>query len=610
MSLSADETSLKASDSQPPEPDCTPCVAQAVLRSGPKSSPTWLEPEELAAKLADSHPLTVQNFSKMPGGLISLQYVATLDERWQQVARGELPLLNNVIETVPTVRDLPVVGESRAYDLIYAGGVLGLFSAAVMARKGFSVMVFDQRQVGTSHREWNISDEELAQFVQSGLFSRAEIEQAVANRYESGLVSFYSKNIPEPAADLWLDHVLDVAIDLGKLLEMARQKFIEAGGIIRDYRAFKKVYVTTTGPIRSVVELEDERGEVEHYGARLLINAMGSISPLSLALMAGKPFDGVCPTVGTTVRGFKQGTGQREVQPGVGDVLVSIAHAQQGRQFIWEGFAGKDDEMTVYLFYYDLVQPERAQNQSLLDLFEDYFELLPTYKTAGENFAHLKPVYGFIPARHHRQQSGATARRGILSVGDATAPQSSLTFCGFGSQVRNLPRLTNLLEHVLRFELLEANDLRQIGAHQTNISLVWVFSRFMQPTNPTLRPDAVNRLMNAFCGTLANLDKSLTRRFFQDKIGWRDYNRIILSSARRYPRVFPFTLEVLGLKGIGAWAVDYLKFSREALLCTVYKAVGTRKQGRWQSWLTKTSPRLALKLLARQEEWRACGWLK
>lgn len=602
--------------------DCTVCVAQSVLLPTVDGEAARLSAEELAARLATTHPLTVENFRRMPGGLTSLQYVVMLDERWQRIARGELPTADGIIVTVPTVRALPTIGENNAFDLIYAGGVLGLFSAAVMARKGFSVMVFDQRQVGTSHREWNISDEELQQFVEAGLFTREELEQAVANRYERGLVRFYSGNIPERPADLWLDHVLDVAIDLGKLLEMARRKFIHAGGKILNFRAFKKVYVTEGGPVRSVVELENEQGEIEHYGARLLINAMGSISPLSLALMHGKPFDGVCPTVGTTVKGFKRGEAADEIQNGVGDVLVTIAHAQQERQLIWEGFAGKDDEVTVYLFYYDLVKPELAAKQSLIDLFEQYFELLPTYKKLDSEYAHLKPVYGFIPARHHRQKMGAVARRGILSVGDATAPQSSLTFCGFGSQVRNLPRLTKLLEYVLRYELLEAHDLQRIGAHQININMMWVFSRFMQPSQPHKRPNDVNRIMNAFCATLAKLDKTQTRRFFQDKVHWRGYNSILLGSARRYPRVFPLSLEVLGWRGLGAWLIDYARFSREAWLCSLYRTIwgdsqnvdkddddDKGKAAKLFERVVKFSPGFALRLKARYEEWRACGWL-
>ncbi len=601
MSISSEDLKNKVGENGV---DCAPCVAEAVLATGGGQRPGG---EELAARLEQKYPRTIEALRQMEGGLTHLEYITALEERWQKVAQGQLPIEGEVLVKVPGVGDLPPTNAD--FDLVYCGGVLGLFSAAVMARMGWKVLVFDQRRVGTSHREWNISDDELQQFVEAGLFSREEIEQAVAGRYERGLVKFYGKNIPESEAELWLDHVLDVAIDLGTLLKMARQKFEAAGGVALDLRAFKKVYLTESGPVRSVVEVADGEGRIERYGARLTVNALGAISPLSLVLQGGKPFDGVCPTVGSTARGFQIGTGSEEVDPALGDVLISVAHAQKKRQLIWEGFPGKGGEMTTYLFYYDLVAPERATSQGLLDLFEDYFELLPTYKKLGQDFAHLKPVYGFIPARHHRPAGGSASRRGVLSVGDATSPQSSLTFCGFGSQVRNLPRLTRLLDFALKHDLLEAKDLRSIGAHQTNINQVWVFSRFMQPSRPDQRPNDVNRMMNVFCSTLQHIGPALTRRFFQDRIGWRDYNRIILTTAWRYPRVFPFTLEVLGLKGIRNWALDYLIFSREALYRTLYQKLGEKRQTSLYNSLKKRNPKQALSLAARREEWLASGLL-
>lgn len=602
MTISPESLRVKSEENGP---ECAPCVAEAVLGSANRER---LSGAELAEKLEKKYPLTVAALRQMEGGLSHLEYITALEERWGKVARGQLPIEGEVLVQVPTVADLPKA--SQEFDLIYCGGVLGLFSAAVLAQMGRKVMVFDQRRVGTSHREWNISDDELAQFVEVGLFSREELEKAIAGRYERGLVKFYGEGIPEPEAELWLDRVLDVAIDLGTLLEMARSKFEAAGGVVLDYRAFRKVYVTEQDQVYSVVEVENREGQIECYKARLTINALGAISPLSLVLQGGKPFDGVCPTVGSTARGFKFGTTALEVDPTLGDVLVSVAHAQKGRQLIWEGFPGKDGEMTVYVFYYDLVSPERAAGQSLLDLFEDYFELLPSYKELDQGFAHLKPVYGYIPARHHRPVGGSASRRGILSVGDATSPQSSLTFCGFGSQVRNLPRLAHLIDLALRHDLLEAEDLRAIGAHQTNINQMWVFSRFMQPIKPGQRPNDVNRMMNVFCASLNQIGPALTRRFFQDRIGWRDYNRVILTTAWRYPRVFPFTLEVLGLKGIGHWATDYLIFSREALLRTLYQKLGAPGQQRLHHFLEKRRPKLALALAASYEEWVASGLLK
>ncbi len=116
-------------------------------------------------------------------------------------------------------------------------------------------------------------------------------------------------------------------------------------------------------------------------------------------------------------------------------------------------------------------------------------------------------------------------------------------------------------------------------------------------------------MMNVFCSNLQKIGPELTRRFFQDRIGWRDYNRVVLSTAWRYPRVFPFSVEVLGWKGLLNWGLDYLIFSREALFRTFYKKLGQNNQGRLANWLKRTQPALALALLAHREEWAASGLL-
>src|ERR1044072_3113057 len=78
------------------------------------------------------------------------------------------------------------------YEIIYAGGVLGLLHAAVMShRYGRNVMVFDAHEVGRTHRDWNISDDELKEFERAGLFTKEETDGAVANRYRSGFVKFH-----------------------------------------------------------------------------------------------------------------------------------------------------------------------------------------------------------------------------------------------------------------------------------------------------------------------------------------------------------------------------------------------------------------------------------
>src|SRR4029079_5541461 len=127
--------------------------------------------------------------------------------------------------------------------------------------------------------------------------------------------------------------------------------------------------------------------------------------------------------------------------------------------------------------YYDRAGPAYAPRQSLLALFEQYFTLLPTYRAPGPGFAHLRPVYGYIPARHGRR--GVTAARGLISLGDAAAGQSPLTFCGFGSNTRSLPRVSRALHAALERDRLEERHLPHIGPQQDNLRPTWTFARLM-----------------------------------------------------------------------------------------------------------------------------------
>jgi lycopene cyclase CruA len=282
-----------------------------------------------------------------------------------------------------------------------------------------------------------------------------------------------------------------------------------------------------------------------------------------------------------------------------------VAGTQAGRQLIWEGFPGRHGETTVYVFYYDLAGPQHAPQQSLLALFEQYFTLLPTYaemrnaecgvrndpmrnaecgvrntmedqgsgvedpesnSAAGnpqsairnpQSAMHLRPVYGYIPARHGRR--GRTAARGVVCLGDAAAGQSPLTFCGFGSFVRHLPGTRAALDAALRADRLEARTLARIGPHQANLRPAWAFARLMQPW-PGGSPAAVNRLLNAFCAALVRVGAPTTQRFLQDRHTFRDYLRILLTTARLYPAVFPITGRVLGPRGLARWLRDVAVF--------------------------------------------------
>lgn len=538
--------------------------------------------------LRTQYPRTVDAFTRLPNGLAALVHVASLDRRWAALIRGETAFAQLHHGNLPAT--------DANFDVVVAGGSLGLLTALALARRGWGVMVFDQRVAGSAHREWNISREELQALVDGGLFTWAELQPVVMRHYRTGLVHFHAGGVP--TQEVWIDDVLDVAIDAGALLRVARRKLEGLGVPVLDHRDFRQAWLADSGPARSVVEVADAGGCLERYGARLLVNGMGATSPLSLALTP-IPFSGVCPTVGTVARGFAA-EGPRGVDLDLGEILMTVDHADDRgrRQLMWEGFPGRDDELTVYLFYYDLVNP--AHPQSLLDLYEVYFARLAEYKAPGPDFEHLRPVYGFIPSRH-----GAClppGARGVLAIGDASAHQSPLTFCGFGSHVRNLNRVADLADYALRHDLLEADDLAHVTARQSNVSMMWVFARFMQPWRGGTE---VNDLMNRFLGVLTGLGPDGVRRFFQDRTTWTDYTGVLLRFAVTTPAVLGWAWEVIDLGGYLAWLRDYAAYSRRSATMQGFRWLGRPGQAILLRAVEGVNPRCGLRLRGLAGEWRA-----
>ena len=600
-------------------------AVEASLTLFPLDKPLMLD------EIAQQYPHTFAAFNRM-NAVDHLERVGRLDQTWSNIrtatSNGTSVMPPEVLDRVYEVGALPHQEYAGDYDLIYAGGGLGLLHAVIMAQHyGYRVLLFDRGEVGCAHREWNISREELAALVSVGFCTWEELRPIVMNEYDTGVVRFHAGTQTAPT-ELWMQYVLDVALDAGALLRLARQKLEAAGGVILDHRVFRQIQVTASGPVHVAVEVGNDQGNVETYRGRLLLDGMGSISPLALRRFAGQPFAGVCPTVGTVVNGLQEGDAPNEHNPRIGDILLSVADAQRGQQYMWEGFPGRDDELTVYLFYYDALNSGQVktghtvsangqngshpkasyvrESPSLLELFEDYFALLPTYKLPGPDFQHIKPVYGYIPGRHTVNRQEAPLLRGVLPVGDSAAQQSPLTFCGFGSHVRNLERTTSLLDETLRQELLEPEALRVVNAYQVNVSLNWVFSRFMQPWGALYD---VNLLQNIFLDVLNDLGEDFARRFFRDQMVWSDYHQMLLGVFWRYPRIVLIAWQVLGPDGVRQWIHDYLVYSRAALVAWGGQQIGRVRLLTLGERLGRVAPRLGLQLRSALAEWKAMGWV-
>ena len=528
------------------------------------------------------YPLTRQAFQAM-GAETELARIEALDARWAEFEYGTPPALRHSI--VPA---LPPA--SQTFDLVYAGGGLGLLHAALMAQKGYRVLVFDRYEVGCTHREWNISHEELERLVATGLITWDELEaHVIMKRYTNGVVRFYAAGTTVEAAEIHLPEVLNLALDAGALLRHMRNRFETVGGIVAEGYQFEHVFASNTSS-DVVVQVTTPSGN-QHIQARLFIDAMGATSPLALAT---QPFSGICPTVGTVIQGVQ------DHDPYLGDILISVADTQRGRQLIWEGFPGRADELTVYVFYYDQVGQRAQHTHSLLDLFEDYFQLLDSYKKPGPDFVHLRPVYGYIPGRH--SLSRPMPLRGVLPIGDASAQQSPLTFCGFGSFIRNLQRTVDGVEYALEQQLLKPKHLQRISAYQANVSMNWVFSRFMTPWQ---HPHDVNELQNVFARVMNQLGADVAQRFFQDQMTWTDYRRVILGTLDIYPHIMATAWQVLGPRDIFYWIRDWVRFSGSALMATMFGPV-VPKLLTWQDQLPAG---LRFRIVTTVAEWRAMGWL-
>lgn len=501
-------------------------------------------------------PLTVANLGAVPNREMWLRRVWELDERWQKAqADGTFAEKIEVLTNGSAPENLEVEGE---FEIIYAGGGLGLLHAAVMAKEfGRKVLVFDAHTVGKTHRDWNISDEELREFVRAGLFTKEEIERAVVNRYRTGFVKFHDANSRMKTPPLFMEGVLDVAIEADKLLALALNKLKTSGtnSLSLNNHKFIRVYIQ---PDKVLVEVENlQTGKHKLFSSRLFVDATGTNSPVSRQINTGRSITHVCPTVGTVARGFVRGEEKDTVDFSVGEILVSTEDSDADRQLIWEGFAGsaKHDDYTTYLFFYDSVNS--SADKSLLNLFEEYFTKLPTYKRQGSQWRVVKPVFGYIPSYHHHgwNNQKKTANNRVLLIGDAAGLSSPLTFCGFGSHVRNLRRLTHLTELALKGDLLDESALGEINAYEPRVAQMSSLAEFMRPTKQS-RPSVVNETMNAVMQALTDLSENVRRDLFKDRISFSAFKSLLKRTATIHPPVFKRMFEHLGMKGSFWWIAN------------------------------------------------------
>ncbi len=559
-----------------------------------------LSKQSIFEALAPYYPQTVRFFQKMPQGEYDLNRAYWWEKRWRESVRHPQKPKQVVFNNPKSKIHLHSSDDSHNpkldYDLIYIGGALGVIHAAAMAQRGYRVLLVERLTFGRMNREWNISRSEFQSLIDLGLFTADEFESAIAREYSDGFSKFFDGNNPPhlKAAVLHTPTVLNVAIDSEKLLGLCGEKLRNAGGEIWDETEFIRADIDSEQVTVQLVHLPT--GESKQASGRLLIDGMGTASPIAWQLNGGRTFDSVCPTVGAVIEsGFESGVWDCDY----GDVLNSHGDISRGRQLIWELFPGAGQELTIYLFHYHQVHPDNPG--SLLEMYEDFFTILPEYRRCDmEKLVWKKPTFGYIPGHFSvgsRDRTVAFDR--LLAIGDAASLQSPLIFTGFGSLVRNLSRLTALLDTALKHDLLAAEHLNQIRAYQSNISVTWLFSKgMMVPTGKTLPPQRINAMLNTFFGLLADKPPEVAETFIKDRTDWLMFTRLALKAARKNPALLLWIWEMAGSKDMVRWLGSYLDFTLDDLKNWLLGGWFPSWLRQSQPWLEKHYPNLWLRLLS------------
>jgi lycopene cyclase CruA len=546
-----------------------------------------LSNQSIFEALADRYPKTVKFFQKIPNGEYDLNRVYWWEQRWREGVRAPKTPRQVVFMT-----DDGNTPSKPTFDLIYVGGALGIVHAAVMAKLGYRVLLIERMPFGRMNREWNISRSEFQSLIDLGLFTAAEFDRVIASEYVDGFHKFFDANNP-PQAKAKILHtptVLNIAIDAERFLKLCGEKFCEAGGEIWDETEFERADINPDKVTIYAKHLPTQN-EQQTTG-RLLVDAMGTASPIAWQLNGGRAFDSVCPTVGAVIAdGFDPAVWDSHY----GDVLNSHGDISRGRQLIWELFPAEGKELTFYLFHYHQVNAENPG--SLLEMYEDFFTILPEYRRCDlENLVWKKATIGYIPGHFSSNSRDRTiAFDRLIAIGDAASLQSPLVFTGFGSLVRNLSRLTHLLDTALKHNLLNKQSLNAIRAYQSNVSVTWMFSKgMMVPTGKSLPPQQVNSMLNTFFDVLATQPPAIADAFIKDRVTWTRFNKMALIAARKNPMLLVWIWQMAGAKDLVRWMGNYLNFGVNAFISWILSGWFPKVLFQIQPWLEPRFPALWL----------------
>lgn len=508
--------------------------------------------------------LTEQILAKTPGN--PLEGLRRVDALWKALREGAIAV-PNVVQTSadgysPTERTLEI-----EYDVLIAGGTLGILLGAALVLKGWRVALIERGILKGREQEWNISRKELAAFLELGLLSETELETAIATQFNPVRVSFAE------GSNIFVQDVLNIGVDPVYLLETLKQVFLRHGGTLLENTPFESVEICANGVCVN-----------RSLNARLMLDAMGHFSPIVQQARQGQKPDGVCLVVGTCAKGFEQNAS--------GDLIASFTPIQKQCQYFWEAFPARDGR-TTYLFTYLDANRDRF---SLEDLFEDYLNLLPDYQNIQlEQLEFVRALFGFFPCYQNSPLHLKWDR--ILPVGDSSGSQSPLSFGGFGAMVRHLVRLTNGIDEALRYEMLNHSALSLLQPYQPNLSVTWLFQRSMSVgVNQNIDPDQINQLLNTVFGEMQRSGELVLKPFLQDVVQFVPLSQTLLKTGILHPGLVLKIIPHVGIFALLDWMLHYFNLATYTVLYSISQS--------FHPWIAKLPPAQHYTWHRRVEAWQ------
>lgn len=568
-------------------------------------------------------PLTTRVFETLPqalpnvggaGGSSQLDALLAQDAALQALHQGNWPPLpqSKFVSEIPTLLCSPSGGNNVDVDVAVCGGTLGILLACALQLSGHRVAVIEAGPLRGREQDWNTSMDELLSLVEAGVLLEDELSEVAPLSFGPMRCAFGAS----PDFELSLSGVLDVAVSPEALLRVVRARFEANGGLVLERCKVNGVDIHADGARVDVLDAAKSAAYGVH--CRLVIDCMGHRSPIALQQRNGQKPDGVCVQVGSCASSadFAKWGLSGDFFCTAGDAAAGGPNRRSRVQHFWQAFptsSADDTERSTYMFTYLKPSPEMP---GLLETLEAYWQALPGYQqlasapaSAATPSAVIEPsrggavgggagegqgrageahgadgaeealrgvrvsrvLFGWFPT-YRRNAPLRPAFDRVLSIGDASAVQSPISFGGFCAMLRHLPRLRRGVDLALRSDSLTRSDLGRLAPYFPNLGSAWMSSAAMTARayegmgGAAPSSSLVNDLLEGNFKVMGSLPRDEALTFFRDVTTLKTLTAVLVGQTLTMAPLLPSVVAELG-------PLELIEFGGHLGMLAIYTAL-------------------------------------